>query len=251
MKYLIIYFLILFPSLMLFASGAEDMLQKGNTFYQENQYGQAIDAYEKVLSSGQFSKELYYNLGNAYFKAGRIGYAILNYEKALKLDPNDEDIIYNLKIANARTVDKIETMPTLFLIRWWDALVNMFTVNGWTLTAFAWYIILLAAIGLYFLSGRIALQKWAFISGTVFLLIFIFSITILIAKYNYDTARHYGVVVELSVTVKLSPDERSGDAFLIHEGIKVNLEDKLAKWIKIRLKDGKVGWLPENEVKNI
>ena len=40
-------------------------------------------------------------------------------EKALKINPNSEDAAYNLKIANDRTVDKIEMIPDLFIYRWW------------------------------------------------------------------------------------------------------------------------------------
>ena len=60
-----------------------------------------------------------------------------------------------------------------------------------------------------------------------------------------------GVVIEQAVTVKLSPDDKSTDAFVLHEGIKVRLEDKVNDWVHIRLKDGKVGWLPEKDLRTI
>jgi len=53
------------------------------------------------------------------------------------------------------------------------------------------------------------------------------------------------------VVVKLSPDEKSNDAFVIHEGLKVKLEDKVDNWVKIRLHDGKVGWIVESNVGKI
>jgi len=31
--------------------------------------------------------------------------------------------------------------------------------------------------------------------------------------------------------------------FVIHEGLKVRLEDTLDDWVKIRLADGKIGWI--------
>jgi SH3-like domain-containing protein len=36
-----------------------------------------------------------------------------------------------------------------------------------------------------------------------------------------------------------------------YEGLKVNLEDKLDNWVKIRLADGKVGWIENSLVKQI
>ena len=60
-----------------------------------------------------------------------------------------------------------------------------------------------------------------------------------------------GIVVKQSTTVKTSPDPKSTDAFVIHEGLKVNLEDKLDNWVKIKLADGKVGWIENNMVEKI
>jgi SH3-like domain-containing protein len=57
-----------------------------------------------------------------------------------------------------------------------------------------------------------------------------------------------GIIVENVVTVKSSPDDSSKDEFIIHEGLKVRLEDKVDDWIKIRLADGKIGWVNEKSL---
>ncbi|MCW8803540.1 MAG: SH3 domain-containing protein, partial [Ignavibacteriaceae bacterium] len=82
---------------------------------------------------------------------------------------------------------------------------------------------------------------------TVFLLV----ISLLIVKVNKEENVIEGVVIEQSLTVKSSPDMKSTDAFVIHEGLKVNLEDKLDNWVKIRLADGKVGWIENSAVEKI
>lgn len=251
MKYLSIILLALFSMKFTFASEEENLMQKANSFYQQGSYDKAIEIYQKIVSDGYSGKELYYNLGNSYFKAGMIGYAILNYEKAQKISPNDEDVAYNLKIANARTVDKIEAMPKIFLVRWWEELLNLFSVNGWTLFSYFVYLAFLAIIGWYFFARRQPFQKWILISGLAFAAVFLLSIVILVSRYNYDNGKEYAVVTQSSVTVKLSPDEHSGDAFIVHEGIKVSLEDKVDSWVKVKLADGKVGWLSEGEMKKI
>lgn len=253
MKYITVILLLILSSFKtdFAASEAEDLMQKGNLHYQNGRYEQAIDLYQQVLKQGYSGKNLFYNLGNAYFKTGRLGYAILNYERALKIDPNDEDILYNLKIANARTVDKIEVMPKLFLVRWWDALLNLFSVNGWTVFTFIVYMLLLFAIAMYFLSGRTIFQKASLIAGALAAFMFLFSILFLVLKLKNETSRKYGVIVEPAATAKLSPDNHSGDAFIIHEGLKVDLEDNVADWVKVKLADGKVGWLPEKNLGNI
>ena len=60
-----------------------------------------------------------------------------------------------------------------------------------------------------------------------------------------------GIVIEQAVTAKLSPDDKSSDAFVLHEGIKVRLEDNVNDWIVFALKIGKIGWLPEKDLRTI
>ncbi|MCU7495942.1 MAG: tetratricopeptide repeat protein [Ignavibacteria bacterium] len=251
MKYLSVVILVLFSIKFTFASEEENRMLKANNFYQEGKFDRAVEIYQKLADEGFSGKELFYNLGNAYFKSGMIGYAILNYEKAQKISPNDEDITYNLKIANARTVDKIEAMPKIFLVRWWEELLNYYPVNGWTVVTYFIYLALLGVIGWYFFSRGKSRQRWIVISGLAIAVIFIFSLVVLVSKYTYDNGKEYAVVTESAVTVKLSPDEHSGDAFIIHEGIKLSLEDKVDKWVKIKLADGKVGWLTQADMKKI
>ncbi|MBP1691769.1 MAG: hypothetical protein H6Q32_1121, partial [Bacteroidetes bacterium] len=59
------------------------------------------------------------------------------------------------------------------------------------------------------------------------------------------------VVTSNIVTVKNSPDEKSSDAFVLHGGVKVQIVDQLSSWIKVRLADGKVGWMESKETERI
>ena len=88
-------------------------------------------------------------------------------------------------------------------------------------------------------------------SGLGILFIFLLVVSLLIVKINREENLISGVVIEQSVTVKTSPDLKSTDAFVIHEGLKVNLEDKIDNWVKIRLADGKVGWIENTSVEKI
>jgi SH3-like domain-containing protein len=53
------------------------------------------------------------------------------------------------------------------------------------------------------------------------------------------------------VTVKNSPDAKSSDAFVLHGGVKVQLIDSVGGWSKVRIADGKVGWLEASAVEVI
>ncbi|MBZ0198311.1 MAG: tetratricopeptide repeat protein [Ignavibacteriaceae bacterium] len=247
----IIFLLLCFLSVQLFASEVEEMLQKGNRLFRDKDYKKAVEVYTEIVNAGYESSALFYNLGNSYYRTGQLGYAILNYEKALRLSPGDADVKHNLTLANSKTADKMESFPQFFLFEWWEAVLGAFSLSGWTYTAYFFFIALLSSIGFYFFAQSPSHQKISLISGILLIVLLLFSAALVIIKYNREVNIKNGIVVENVVTVKQSPDEKSGDAFLIHEGLKVTLEDKIDQWIKIKLSDGKVGWLNQNDVRVI
>jgi tetratricopeptide (TPR) repeat protein len=234
-----------------FASSQEELIVKSNQFYQSGNYAQAVQLYQQVLTDGYESPTLYYNLGNSYYRLGKIGFAILNYERAQRLAPNDDDIAHNLALANSRIVDKIDNIPPFLLLRWWESLLAFFTISGWTYTAYFFYILVLLSIALFFFTKSPFRQKLSLYSAAGFIFLLIITATLLAIRMNRELNYKNGVVIEQAVTVKLSPDDKSTDAFVLHEGIKVRLEDKVNDWVRIRLKDGKVGWLPEKDLRTI
>jgi tetratricopeptide (TPR) repeat protein len=247
-KNLIVF--LLFLSISLFAQ-PETLMEQGNHYYQKQQYDKALQSYVKVLDEGYESAELYYNLGNAYFRKGNLGYAILNYERALKLAPGDDDIQHNLALANSRTIDRINTLPDFFIFQWWESFLAFFTFSGWVYLTYIFYIFLLGVIIFYFFTRRPDYQRIAFFSGIAVLFLLAVSISICAVKYNREFNIKNGIVVQQSATAKLSPDPDSKDAFVIHEGLKVKIEDKVDNYYRIRLKDGKIGWLLQNDIRMI
>ena len=245
--------LITFMTFYLGASNSQidEVMQKGNALYKKGSYNKAIDEYKQLVDEGYSGVALFYNLGNSYYRIGKIGYAILYYEKALKISPSDEDVNHNLNFARLSTVDRIQPLPRFFLFDWWEAILSSFTENGWAYIVFVIYLVLLILIALYFFSRSVFQQKLIFFSGIAVVFILAICISLLIVKVNRDNTVKSGVIVEQAVTVKSSPEPNSTDAFVIHEGLKVNLEDKLDNWVKIRLADGKVGWIENNLVKQI
>jgi tetratricopeptide (TPR) repeat protein len=234
-----------------FASEAEDLIKKGNEFYQEKQYNKAIDVYQQVIHLGYEGTSLYYNLGNAYYRSGKLGFSILYYEKALKLSPGDDDVIHNITIANTKTLDKIDTLPKFFIFQWWEGFLALFSLTGWIHTTYLFYLFLLGSICLYFFSKKPSLQRYSFFSGLISVLLLILAAIPLIINLNRELNIKSGIIVEPSATVKLAPDQTSSDAFIVHEGLKVRELDQVENWIKIKLQDGKEGWIPQSEIGTI
>jgi SH3-like domain-containing protein len=64
-------------------------------------------------------------------------------------------------------------------------------------------------------------------------------------------AQTTAIVMTPSVTIKSSPDENGTDLFVIHEGLKVWVLDKVDNWSKITIADGNSGWLKNSDIEPI
>jgi tetratricopeptide (TPR) repeat protein len=226
-------------------------MQTANNAYNEGLYDSAINVYHQVEEMNLESSALYYNMGNAYFKSNDIASAILYYEKAKKLDPNNEDIEYNLNIANSMIVDKIERVPELFLKKWWTYFYNMFNADTWTALSLASWFILIFFIGLFILTRRRSIRKVAFYFGLLFLFTSIASFGLASQKYYYGKEHQEAIIFTPTITVKSSPTTSAVDLFVVHEGTKVRILDEVNEWVKIRIQDGSVGWMPMGSVREI
>ena len=145
----------------------EKIWNDANTAYVNADYPAATEGYERLLGEGYESAQLYLNLGNAYFKRGMNGRAILNYRKALRLAPGDEDIRYNLSIAEARTQDRIESVPVFFVKRWIVSLGRSVGSNTWAVLSLVFFALMLFCTGVYLLLRRVSFQKAGFCGALV------------------------------------------------------------------------------------
>jgi SH3-like domain-containing protein len=70
-------------------------------------------------------------------------------------------------------------------------------------------------------------------------------LAIFIGQSYKDANVQHAIVMADVVNVKSAPDDRGSDAFVLHRGVKVQVMDSVNQWWKIRLVDGKVGWVPQ------
>lgn len=225
-----------------------DSIAMANTAYSEAKYDKAIAMYESVLNADLESVDLYYNLGNAYYKTDAFAKAIWSYEKTLLLKPNHEDAKYNLKLANLKVVDKIEPLPQVFTQRVWSAILSFFSSDTWTVISIILFWFVLAGGFLYLWSKKTVLKKIGLFSAIAF-----FFVAIIVTGFAYGSYKNLkhpnaAIIFAPNVYVKSAPEEASTDLFLVHQGLKVKTLDQVGNWYKIKLADGKVGWLPTESV---
>lgn len=249
MKRLLHTILVLLLTTSVFAQA--DLLQKANELYTKDQFKEAIEVYNQILKTNMESPEVYFNLGNAYYKTNQFTLAILNFERAKVLAPDDEDIEFNLLVVNQKVVDSIQELPGIFIVRWWNALVNSQTTDTWATLSILGFIIFLVLLGLYFFAKTGDIKRVSFWAGC-FLLVFTIFTWSFAAKQKSRLINHnYAIVMQPTVTVKSSPSEKGTNLFVIHEGLKVKITDKLGDWVEIRLADGNKGWLLTESVERI
>lgn len=251
MRYVNVIIALLISINFVFASEADGLMNEANQFYQNKMYEEAIEKYNSILELNYESSALYYNIGNAYYRSAKIGKAILNYERGLKLDPNNEDLLYNLSIVKARTIDRIKEVPKIFIVEWWELLISSLSTTMWQIVVILFYILLLASITLYFVTKSGAAQRVSIFTTLIGLSGAILFSIILFANVQRETSTDFGIVTTHTISAKQSPNETSDDLFVIHEGLKVAVQEVFGEWNKIKLSDGKVGWLPKNSLEMI
>ena len=247
--YLIVFSM--FFQLTLYATNSDTILMRAKHFYEQNEYSKAIVEYESLVDSGFISAALFYNLGNAYFRNNNLKWAILYYERAKRLAPNDEAINDNLELSYTLIFDKVEAVPELFLLTWGKAIRDMMTVRAWSWLSIGSFITMLV-FGLIFLFIRkISVRQIAF--GICLTCILLSATSFTFGYFNKANIERTdeAIVFVPSVTIKSSPTDSGNNLFILHEGIKVRIEDRIGEWCEVRIADGKKGWIRISDIKVI
>lgn len=243
---------LLFIAMSLFAfSQNEIKFEQGKEHYNEGNYEAAITSWESILESGEHSAALYFNLGNAYYRIDQIAPSIYFYEKALQLAPGDSEIKNNLTFAQNRTVDIVEPLPKNLISDWIDNTTQLFSFDRWAKTAIVFLVGFVLLFLLYYFSIT-AIKKRLFFLGS-FLSLF-FSLACLFFAYtNYGQVTHTktAILFASSSQVRSEPLPRAELSFVIHEGTKVKIIAEEADWARIKLADGKDGWMLKGDLKEL
>lgn len=240
---IIVFLFVLTSALIMPINASAITKENADSAYARQQYQQAIIDYEELLKKG-VNADLYFNLGNAYYRIGSITKAVLNYERAYMLSPGDADIRFNLQLARSKTIDKITPESEMFFVTWYRALVNLQSVDGWAKTALWSLAIAIILALIYIFSSRISLRKLGFYGSSLVILLFIFANIFAYQQRQVLQNRTGAIVMSSSVPVKSTPAHNGTDLFVLHEGTRIDITDGSMKdWKKVRLADGREGWI--------
>ncbi len=218
--------------------------EEGLNAYSSADYPQAITLFSRALEDNEPSAEAYYNLGAAYYKNGDIAPAILNFSRAYRLDPADQDTRYNLNLVSSQIVDNMEPMPKLFLSEWINDMSHWFTLGTWRILGVIFIVLTLIGIFLYFRGRSVGVCRGGFYGAIVALILGILSHALAYQSYCFTHDTKEAILMSGVVTVKSSPDASSKDIVVIHEGLKVEVLQRLSGFSEVLLPDGTKGWIP-------
>jgi len=251
MKFAYYLIITMIAPLTLYASERDSILLRAEQYYQQNEFSKAIAEYQSLAESGWISAELFYNLGNAYFKNHDIKSAILYFERAKRLAPNDEAIDFNLNLSRSLIFDKVEALPELFLITWCKAIRDWMTIRTWSWWSIGSFVAMLMLSLLFLFVRNMSVRRLAFgLSVFCFVLSLATFTFAYLQKANIERTDE-AIVFAPSVTIKSSPDDSGNNLFILHEGIKVRIEDQIGEWCEVRIADGNKGWMRMSELKII
>lgn len=234
-----------------FAQSSMELFDQANDLYNNEKYSEAIDLYEKIDATGQFSDDLYFNLGNSYYKLNQVAPSIYNFEKALKLNPLNEDAQINLNFANKLALDAIEVLPKSIFQKLSDAVIHKLTFAIWAILAIVFSFLGALFFLLYHFSYGSGKKVFYFNSSILSAILLAVTLAFAFKAYDFSENRTDAIIFERVMDIKNAPTLKSNTIFQLHEGTKVEVLDGINNWKKIKLADGKIGWIIADYIKEI
>lgn len=250
MKKLIIIFVLVFSAFG-YSQNADSLFVKANELYKLEKYTEAVESYKKIEVLKIQSEELFFNLGNSYYKLNQVAPSIYYYEKALKLNPTNSDVQTNLAFAKRMTIDAIDELPKSIFQKLSKSIIYKLTYDTWAVIAIVFSFLAALLFLLYHFSYSSRKKLIYFNTSILSALFLIVSVVFAFKTYNHEVNTKTAIIFQQTVTIKNAPTLNSDTVFELHEGTKVFVLDTLDDWKKIKLSDGKTGWVVAENLKEI
>jgi len=251
LKIPVLIFLLLIPVRLSSQDSPDERFARGTSYFSAGDYSKALEEWTGLYTAGYRSAELEYNIGSAYFKLNNTPGSILFFERASLRKPADEDINYNLQIARTLIVDRLDEIPELFFVKWYNFMSLLLSSNSWAGISLTTFVLCLVFLSVYFYTSKYKLKVAGFWLAVTLLVFSFASLAFTIRNKNLLYESNKAIIFSPVVNGKSSPDNSGTDLFVIHEGLKVTVEDEVGDWREIRLPDGNKGWVPANSLEII
>lgn len=243
-----ILILLLLIANVLNAQDEQKIFESANEMYRQQNYEKAIEYYKTLEKYNLISSELFYNLGNSYYKLNKVGPSIYYYEKALKLNPLNKDVQNNLVFARRLALDNIEELPKTVFQKLNSRYLQKLSYNQWAIVSIVFCVLGSLLFLLFYFSNQPRSKRTFFITSLISFLFLIISLTITYNQFSYFKNNKVAIVFAEETEVRNAPSLNSEEVFTLHEGTKVIVLDTIDDWKKIKIADGKIGWIIANDI---
>jgi tetratricopeptide (TPR) repeat protein len=221
---------------------------KINQLMSNEKLDEAIEMYLSWIKSGFKSKSIFYNLGILYERKGNVGLAMFYLKKAEKLAPVDLSVKGRIISVQEKIKDRfllhIEHKSSI------DLIISPW--QFWTLQKSG--IFLLIGIWIYFIHFMV--YRFLTISKNKYfykqiqyiqLLVMAFLLIQCLRILNFSN-RNEAIIISPEVKVYQGADKLSPIIQTVHAGLPVLFDDRIGDWIKIKLNNGQIGWIKNNQL---
>ncbi len=214
---------------------------RANNLYREEQYDAAIQEYEKLISAGVRSANVFYNLGNSYLRMGSRGKAILYYERAFRMRPRDADIGSNLDFARTLVEGSAGQYNKPWYSRMFLFLRGFLSSGEMTLLVSILYFIVMAFLILS-IPFKVQRRLFYYLAAAFFVLFMVVLPSFISSVYQSEFQKKADIMVK-ETDVRFEPNDDATVHFKLHEGAVIQITRTQNSWHQVRRNDGKMGWL--------
>ena len=229
------------------AQDSKSLFQSANEYYKTKQYEEAEKMYLLLLKKDKLNANAFYNLGNTYFHLKQYANAVLYYEKAKKIQPDNKQIQHNIELTNNKLFSKIEFSKEFFVTKQIKDTVSSKSSKSWSVFMFIalWLGVILMCIHFFF-SDKM-LFRIGFLSCLLSLLFSYFTYS----TYQQEHQNNFAIIMQQNAYMKTAPVESMNAATAVQAGLKIEIIDSDKNWKKIKLPNGKMGWIEISQIEFI
>lgn len=242
--------LIVFTVSVYAESADENLFQKGLAAYQNKQFAEARDAFQKLISANVISAPVLHNLALTEYQLDQKPLALALWRKALSLEPNYRAARQSRDFTEGKLqVRGFERDPlsnsfnrTLEFISLYESLWLLALLMG----VCGWLWIRYAADRRFAIEEERPLPSFpaAAISLSVVLVL---CVGLLIAKIQQGLQTR-ATVIQSHVSARSLPSDEGVGLFELNGGSEVIVRRKNGDWSQVQNSDGASGWLRKDEI---
>ena len=147
------------------------------------------------------------------------------------------------------TIDAIDKIPEVGFSKIVKNTANTFSFDIWSWISIVLMMAFVVLFLSYYFSNTTSRKRFTFIGSIASLLLCFVALSFAFNKYSLDKNNNPAIVFTQESQVKSEPNLRSAEAFKLHEGTKVQILDTVNNWKKVKLADGKTGWILNDDIK--